>query len=167
MANCWVDCDESLRYSAGSGWADDDQYLHHMVTFYNVKLKVINKCRPHCAINCQGNIKPYGRNTTQAQITLADSYYLPSWLESFGVLRGFRFWSKSNIQTRHSFFSFPTSQLGPCYGGFLCIEECGGWKPRHLIIIFQISTYRIVKKICCSQPGNNLGERFSIICKMF
>ena len=135
------------------GWADDDQYRHHMVaclviTFYNVKLKVINKCRPHCAINCQGNMKPYGRN--RVSDNSGRHYYSRelswSWEEGFG----FRFWSKTEsqsgpAQSRHSFFPFLTFQLRLCYGGFLSIEECGGWKPRHLIIIFRISTHGIIK----------------------
>ena len=126
----------------GGSQVEDDQYHHHMVGCLVMILqcqaqgyKQVQTTPP--VSSCQGKIKPYGhkqRNTAKTSPDISGDHLLRHFFR--GDIQIYRYTDIHQLRSDQLLFSSSQLPVTDIIRFSLYIEECGGWRTRHLIIIF-------------------------------
>ena len=126
----------------GGSQVEDDQYHHHMVGCLVMILqcqaqgyKQVQTTPP--VSSCQGKIKPYGhkqRNTAKTSPDISGDHLLRHFFR--GDIQIYTYTDIHQLRSDQLLFSYSQLPVTDIIRFSLYIEECGGWRIRHLIIIF-------------------------------
>ena len=126
----------------GGSQVEDDQYHHHMVGCLVMILqcqaqgyKQVQTTPP--VSSCQGKIKPYGhkqRNTAKTSPDISGDHLLRHFFR--GDIQIYTYTDIHQLRSDQLLFSSSQLPVTDIIRFSLYIEECGGWRTRHLIIIF-------------------------------